>query len=211
MKIKQGFIDILEGYDLDMMDNHSGVIYAMDKEFILFYYNNAWNTFAKYNNGIIGLKTNLDLGANIMHTIPQELQSFFIYLYNRCRREHHALGFNYQCSSPEKFRSYYQIVYPLKSESLLCVNSLRVEQDHEIKGNISHSPNITEYTHNSTMEQCGHCRRTKNMLHPNQWDWVPYYISHPLPSIKHTLCDSCSGYFSQLIPDIINRFRLDNK
>lgn len=198
MNISNGFDKALEGYKIEKLEQHAGTIYGFRGDFTLAYFNSAWTTFAKSNDGEPCISSSWNLGANIFKAIPDSLHSFYAALYKKCMTDFKAQGFYYECSSPDTIRKFSQLTYPLKTDGFLSVHSLISEQSVDTAGREPTTPDSSVYKDKESIHQCSHCRRTKNMTLKEQWDWVPSLLKNNSIKISHGLCPTCLGYFRQL-------------
>ena len=100
----------------------------------------------------------------------------------------------YECSSPDQFRKFHMIVYPLKDgRGGLVVNSLVIEKPHDPKHRPAHAAELGCYTdEHGSLHQCMHCRRARRNTALDQWDWVPAWVAQSPPNTSHGLCQTVS-------------------
>jgi hypothetical protein len=114
-------------------------------------------------------------------------------------------GFRYQaaswktCSSPTVFRMFRMRIHLLKPQNWFVVtNVLTVERSHARMA--AADPNAYVDT-NGLVTTCAHCRCSRRVDSPDQWDFVPEYLQPRLESavkVSHGLCPVCRAYFYRL-------------
>lgn len=202
-KLDPGFKRLLRSHKIEDLRAHAGAIYGIWPDFRLAYLNPGWFRFAADNNGEPEISRRWDLGVSMLDALPPETQAFYKARYRDCLESGNTWSYEYECSSAQIFRLLAQIVYPLGAgEGLLIANSLRVEQAHDPKGRPVNPPLDSVYRdQEGLIHQCAGCRRVKNPLEPERWDWVPAWVDRIPVATTHTFCPSCFGHFFRLPKD----------
>ncbi len=186
------FVDILDKIDFDTIENSPHSIYAISKKFELIYLNQGWFNFAKENNGEPDISEKFKIGTSIFKGIKGIVSEYYYDKYSTILKTLKPWSHEYQCSSNELYREFLQNVYPLKKgEGLLIVNSLKIEEPHEVLT----SHNNSYLQENGFIVQCCNCRKTQKADDHDIWDWVPHYIEKMPPNVSHSICPVCFDYY----------------
>lgn len=173
--------------------NADQAIYVLRPDLTLAYVNLGWTRFAAQNGGDPMISSNWPIGSSVLTAIAAVLRPFFAKNYAKCLQEKRPWEHRYECSSPELYRSFVMMTYPLGAgEGLLTVNSLVQEMPHT---RCSHEPMEALYRdqHNFIL-QCCHCRRVKRRGAEPRWDWVPDWVRACPANTSHGLCEPCFGF-----------------
>lgn len=195
--IAPDFTACLSGFDTAELEAMENVVYGIDSDWRLGYFNPAWQRFARQNGGEPAISRDWNLGRSILDALPADLQPFYKNGYRDCRNcgkpWHHA----FECSSPSTYRRYQQTVYPLPGQQgLLIVNALVGERPHDTRDATPPADALGVYADgNDIVHQCCHCRRIKSPLSSSRWDWVPALVETPAPRTSHTLCAACLDFY----------------
>ena len=180
---------ILQSYPLDSLHQSNDSVYALRADLTLVYVNSGWSRFASENGGS-AIPDRWPLGSSILDAIPAVLRPFFADNFARCLNSNSPWQHLYECSSPQVFREFQMIAYPLGNrQGFLVVNSLFRSAMHSQSGRAPLEEDCRQ--ENGMITQCAHCRRTKRLLEESTWDWVK---SCP-DRTSHGLCEPCFGYF----------------
>jgi hypothetical protein len=154
----------------------------------IIYCNPAWDTFALSNHGERATGRCV-LGHSIYEYIPSVLESHYKKLIGAALGERKIGASDYQCNSPDLFRSYRLLLLPIPETDLLAmVHFLRLEQTMFDKG----VPAANYHSSGPAVVMCAECRRTKR--EDGDWDWVPEYLKSPPPRVSHAICQDCMLY-----------------
>ena len=196
-KLTSQFAKLLGDFDLSSLRAHSGAVYGVWSDFRLAYLNPAWFRFAHENGGEPSVSRHWRLGASILDGIASPVREFYQAKYRHALRSHTVWNHEYECSSDTLYRLLHQIVYPLGSaEGLLVVNSVRVERAHSQTERPARPADDAIYRDKQgRLHQCAHCRRVKNLLELERWDWVPEWVRVVPPPVSHRLCPSCVAHY----------------
>lgn len=187
------FTTLLQGYDLADLEEHKGVIYGLWPDLRLAYVNPAWYRFATSNGGEPALATRWKLGVSILDAFAPVLRSYYEAAYRRCQDSGKRWEHEYECSSPDRYRRFRQIVYPLKQGGLLVVNALLVEEPHNRPAERPHEQVYRDAK--GWLHQCVYCRRVSHQQIVHRWDWVPAWVAQIPAQTSHTYCPTCYGHY----------------
>ena len=111
------------------------------------------------------------------------------------------VGYDYECSSPQSYRRFHQLLYPLGGGAgILVVNSLFIERPHDEQKRPAREPSDEVYlAANEFFTQCAHCRRMRRADSDDVWDWVPGYVENFPPNTSHGFCPTCFAYFYERV------------
>lgn len=201
-RVDSSFKQLLMSFDEINLETHTFSVYGLWKNFSLAYFNPAWFTFAKENNGEPIISSKWGLGRNVMESVPPDLKRFYADFFQSCLDDTgnppFPRKFLYECSSENQFRQFLMTVYPLGAkEGLLIVNALVLEKDHSALSLVGQQELIeSDYVDETgIIHQCCHCRKIKHIHKENQWDWVPKWVKAIPSNISHDLCGFCLDYF----------------
>lgn len=198
MHINQSFRTQMRPFNLACLEYANDVIYAIDGDFHLQYFNPAWIKFAQQNNGTETLNR-FSLGSSVLASIPKTLKSFYQNMYAKVLDSRERVDHDYECSSPDNYRLFRQSVYPLKEKNaLLITNHLVVEKPIEEK---PHESDDCYFNEHQLVIQCAHCRKVKNQVTPQQWDWVPALVKQSHTNTSHTICPYCMEHYYPELDD----------
>lgn len=194
----ENFAKLLDAYPARELSSKPGSVYGIDAEFRLACANPAWFTFARDNNGEPEISSSWG-GRSILEAMPPVVRDFYEQNYRTCLATGKKWQHEYECSSPERYRRFHQVAYPLTGgKGLLLVNAQVIEVPHS-KDRVR--PENTELAHyldpNGFICQCAHCRRVKNfsVTTPQRWDWIPEWVNRCPPNTSHSFCPSCYGHY----------------
>jgi hypothetical protein len=168
------------------------VAYQLNSDLRIVYCNPAWDRFALANNGASALSDRV-LGSTIMDFVPPELLDFYRAAFASAQDT--VVEFDYECSSPDLYRTFEMQILPIEEPSgYAVINALRVEDRMErIRPALVLGP---EYVSDAgIITVCSHCRRTRRVDCSDQWDWVPDNLKPVQRNVSHGLCPICYAYF----------------
>lgn len=190
------FESLLTGFSRDDLEKHHDAIYGLWPDYRIAYVNPAWHRFAAENGGEPAIGTRWSYGACILDAMSEVLVSFYESAYRRCLDTGERWEHQYECSSSVLHRRFQQIVYPLKREGLLVVNSLVVEQRHDGEDRKPRKPLEHQYRdENGLITQCAHCRRVENVHVKDRWDWIPEWVERFPAETSHSFCPTCLAFY----------------
>ena len=179
------------------LSKHSGAIYGLWPDFRLAYLNPAWFQFALANGGEPRVSRDWRLGTSILDAMSIPVREFYEANYSDSLRSHTVWSHGYECSSDTTYRWLHQMVYPLGiRQGLLVVNSVRIERPHHSHDRPTKEADDAVYRDkNGLAHQCSHCRRVKNLLETERWDWVPEWVKVAPEHVSHGLCPLCFAHY----------------
>lgn len=171
-------------------------IFALDPELWIVYRNPAWFRFCEENGGSGKVAQQGEAGIFYPEVLPDVLRPFFTSLFRRVLDTRQEERLDYDCSSPDLYRKFRQIIRPLGAgRGLVVLNPIIVEEEWP-ENQITQTKNSLPYTgENGFIAQCAHCRRVRHREVPGRWDFVPALLENPQKNITHTLCEPCLEHF----------------
>lgn len=179
---------------LQALENSKTVSYVLDSQYRLIHCNPAWDDFAK-SNGAPHLSSEAIIGVDVFTFIPDILHSYYREAFRRARSEDVWEG-SYECSSPKSFRKYRMRIHWLRPRDLFAItNPLIFARSHRN----AKKPEATKYLQsNGLVTMCAHCRCSRRIDVPEQWDFVPDYLQlrgEASLMVSHGFCPVCHAYF----------------
>jgi hypothetical protein len=188
----------------DKLNQRPCVIYEIDwPGGELLFMNKRWTSFATDN----GISKPVPMGFPTLEACAPPLADFYCKFFSSAIADNKVRSHVYECSSPDSFREYSMIVYPLTSDGgkkgLVLVNVLQVIRAHDRKAS---APLDKQYRNaeTGTLEQCASCRRVKQLQSSAegqgavQWDWIPEWVYKCPPKTTHVVCVVCQDLYYQL-------------
>lgn len=163
--------------------------YRLSADYRLLEANTGFHRFARENGGVVDIERWRH--ESVLEAISGPLREFFEASFERARELGTLWQHPYECSSPERFRTFCMSVYPLAGE-FVVVHSLRIESAH---ARASHTPNDELYLRDGFIKMCSNCRRVHNPSGRKSWDWVPRYLQRTPVAISHGLCETCAAFY----------------
>jgi hypothetical protein len=193
MKLDQRFRHLLAAHDIDTLDTLSNVLYGITDLYTIFYFNSAFERFAISNSGE-DVPVQSGIGTNVLDAISGSLKDYYRQAFESVLRSGNPFTHSYQCSSPERFREFKMIAYPLaQRKGILIDNSLEVDEDIVVT---SPAHRDEEYVDPSgIINMCSNCRRIRSARDQNRWDWAPDIIRRRPKNISHGLCHACYHFY----------------
>ncbi len=197
MHLDPEFRDRLEGWDVRGLAATEDVVYVIDSGFRLRGWNPAWESFARANEGQTVLER-FTLGVNILTAIDEEIRGMYVTVFSRALASGEPTHHRYECSSPDTFREFYQTAYPLdRRAGLVLTNHLIEEYPHPLAPGVPLSR--TYLKGDGVVEQCSHCRKTRDQQAGQKWDWVPSTVLNPPEKLEFSLCPACRSHYRDLV------------
>ena len=179
---------------IQALDRSPAVSYILDSGHRIIHSNPAWDSFAVMNGAPRLCGENV-VGLNIFDVIPDVLKSFYLGAFARALEEG-VWEVSYECSSPDLFRKYRMRVHALKNRSwLLVTNPLIYESAHR---NVARADSSLYLQPDGLITMCAHCRCSRRVDLPDQWDFVPDYFQLKGQAsliVSHGFCPICHAYF----------------
>jgi len=169
------------------------VSYILDSQLRILYCNPAWNDFAT-SNGAPQLTSDAVIGFDLFDAIPEDLRGLYADAFRQILSTGRVWESSYQCSSPTVFRIFRMRIHLLKPQNWFIVtNPLVVERPHATTAPADANTYVNA---DGFVTACAHCRCSRRLDNPHQWDFVPEYL-RPESSVKvsHGLCPVCRAYF----------------
>ncbi len=184
---------LLDGLSFQDIDNADDIVFALNAALEITYVNHGWIRFAE-NNGGDTVSERWSVGSRFMDAIPSFLRPFYREHFAKVFAENRPWEHQFECSSPDLFRRFHMLSYPLgEAERILVVNSLVQEDPHT---EILCEPNEGLYRNQEGLViQCCHCRRVRRNGLNQQWDMVPSWVAAIPPNTSHGLCYPCISYY----------------
>ncbi len=180
------------------LDRSPAVSYLLDSQFRIMYCNPAWNRFAR-SNGAPRLAGELVLGCDLFDAIPDVLKPAYSDAFRRVLTTGQVWEQSYECSSPTLFRVFRMRIHLLRPQDWFIVtNTLVVERWHESMARAEENSYVDG---NGITTTCAHCRCSRRVDKPDQWDFVPENLKlRPDSAVKlsHGLCPLCRAYFYRI-------------
>ncbi len=183
---------------MDALERSEGVSYILDSHYRVMYCNPAWDRFAA-SNGAPQLTRHAVIGSDLFDAIPDVLKTVYSDAFRHVLSTGRVWEELYECSSPDLLRKFRMRIHLLKPRNWFVItNTLFVERSHTRTAVAD--PN-TYADANGLVTMCAHCRCSKRVDNPDQWDFVSDYLHPRLEStvkISHGLCPLCRAYFYRL-------------
>ena len=179
---------------LQALESSRTVSYVLDSQYRLIHCNPAWDDFAKSNDAP-QLSPEAIIGVDVFRFIPNVLHNYYQDAFRRARSEDVWEG-SYECSNPKFFRKYRMRIHWLRPRDLYVVtNPLIFQRSHRNPT----KADATKYLQpNGLVTMCAHCRCSKRIDVPEQWDFVPDYLQLKGGAslmVSHGFCPVCHAYF----------------
>ncbi|NTV51680.1 MAG: hypothetical protein HGA76_01515 [Candidatus Firestonebacteria bacterium] len=197
MQIDPTFRAYVDHLDLNALTQSEDVVYVVDEQMNLKAYNPAWETFALNNNGASVLEK-YPLGKSITAAFPEKIRTHYVNGYSQALKTGDRFDQDYECSSPNQYRLFHQIAYPLPAGRGLVITNHLVVTGEINRMKYAFGPKYRNA--DGFVVQCCHCRTVKNQADPERWDWVPSLVEHPDIKTLHSVCANC---LDQYFPDLI--------
>ncbi len=200
-EITDHFDSLLRDFDLIALDQHDGSVIGVDEQLRIGFLNAGWFRFAAQNGGEPAISERWGLGANLWAAIPTPLHEFFRNLFATAVESSrtgalHPILHDYECSSPENYRSFTLSLYPLReNKGFLLVNSLRVETPWGTESPLPSRAEADYRAQDGMIRQCANCRRIQEAGEAQQWHHVLEWIRSSPPKTSHGMCPICLDYY----------------
>jgi len=198
LHIDPTFLPRLTQLGLDSFRQRSDVIFMLDADLLMRGYNDPFIRFAE-ENGAPELPQRFGFGVSLLDAINDSyLRSFYRERFGAVTRDGKPFFHEYECSSDQLYRKFFQSVYPLVGLGMIITNQLLVSHQH-----LDPAVGFSAVHVNSSgiITQCSHCRKIRNTTSAEQWDWVPTLLELRHPNISHSICPCCIEKFYPLKDD----------
>jgi len=196
-RFHEDFSTLLNGFNLETLENDPNSIYGLSKDLALNYMNPAWFKFARENEGEPEITEKYILGTHFGDCMTGPVKDYYLEVFQSILQADKVWHHDYECSSPEKFRIYHQSVYPLYNRSgLIIINCLVNDQPHDANSKKSCLPIKKLYIQKTGLiTQCSNCRRVQRASQPDIWDWVPAWVKRMPKNTSHSFCQVCFEFY----------------
>ena len=153
--------------DIQALEASAAVSYILDSRHRFIYCNPACDCFAR-SNGAPQLAGEALIGFDLFDAIPEALCAVYSEAFQQVLTGRSVWEKSYECSRPTLFRKCRMRIHFLKSRSsFLITNPLVIESPHinSVKAALN-----TYFGTNGLMMMCVHCRCSKQVGNPDQWD-----------------------------------------
>ena len=185
------FKQLLKDFSPETLHQCDQTVFAMRTDLTLAYVNTGWETFAALN-GESEISSKWPLGRCVSDAMTTSFRTFFETSFATCLKEMRPWGHRYDCSSPQVFREFKMLVYPLGvAQGFLVVNSPVVCVNDAAKESFGE-----RYRgQNGLITQCCQCKRFQNTKVVGAWEWVPEWSTACPQNTSHGLCQTCFGFY----------------
>jgi hypothetical protein len=125
-------MELPSGIPLTVFENNPSACYMLGADLEITYCNPAWDRFAAENGGA-SLAAQSVLYRPVLQFFTTVMRDYYAGLFALARETGEMQCQEYECSSPEIFRSFQMQIYPLKN-GLAIVNSLHAKRAHAQEG-----------------------------------------------------------------------------
>ena len=174
------------------LESSDSVSYILDSDMRFAHCNPAWDEFAS-RNGAPQLNHRRMIGKPLLPAIPTVLTPFYLRVLDEVRRTGLIWQYVYECSSPERYRKFRMRVHRVNGDWWMVSNALVFEEEHQASAAAS---DAIYRDSNGLINMCSHCRCTRRVDRPTQWDFVPQYLrTAQAMTVSHGICPICRAYF----------------
>lgn len=174
------------------------VSYILDSQCRFMYCNPAWDLFAM-SNGAPELASESVIGFDLFDAIPEVFRGVYSDAFRKVLSAGEVWEQSYECSSPHMLRMFRMRIHLFTPQNwFLVTNTLLSERS---LGKVAEPHAATYVDPDGLMTICAHCRCSRRVCDPNQWDFVPEYLHLKRDSgtkVSHALCPICRVYFYPL-------------
>lgn len=180
---------------MQTLQKSAATSYILDSQCRFIYCNPAWDRFAR-SNGAPQLTGEAVVGSDLFAAIPDVLRAVYSAAFQEVLGTGLVWERSYECSSPAVFRMFRMRIHLLKPQNwFLVTNTLVLERSH---------PNLAEPDPNTYVDSdglitiCVHCRCSRRVDSPDQWDFVPKHLQlrgESAMKVSHGLCPICRVHF----------------
>jgi hypothetical protein len=180
---------------MQALQKSPAVSYILDSQCRFIYCNPAWDHFAQ-SNGAPQLTSEAVIGSDLFDAIPDLLKAVYSAAFQQVLDAGLVWEQSYECSSPTVFRMFRMRIHLLKPQNwFLVTNTLVSEQSHP---KVAEPDTKTYVDSDGLITICAHCRCSRRVDSPDQWDFVPEYLElrrEFVMKVSHALCPVCRVYF----------------
>lgn len=191
------FLAQLSDLDLGSIAASDDAMLIVDRDLIIRAYNRAYVTFAAAN-GLPDIEQRFGLGSDILAAFSEPARTFYAEVYRRVLSEQNTFHQRYECSSPSQRRLFLLSAYAsVGGKALIIAHHLTIEEPIPVSDQQALAG--THCSPEGFVIQCCHCRKVRNFLAPDRWDWVPELVAQRPTNVSHTFCPRC---FDHYYPDV---------
>jgi hypothetical protein len=179
--------------DRGSLDAAPDVVFGLGPDLTIGYVNTSWWRFARDNDARWEERA-WGLGDHVLEAIPEVLRDYYASAFAGVQRMRQPWEHDYECSSATTFRMFRLRAMPLpRGAGLLVAHAVRVERPHDrVAEGVVGDLYVNEH---GLVAQCAHCRRVRRAPRAPPGGGVPDYVAAPVPTISHTICEVCVGYY----------------
>lgn len=167
------------------------VAYICDSDLRLLACNPAWELFALANRGTEILFQWVP-GTSIADAMSGPAREYYCKRYRQALDTGEVFKEEYECSSPQRYRRFLQVAYPLgQGRALLITNSL--VEEYSVEGTDAGAERYLD--DRGVIVQCSHCKRVASPEEEGAWGWVPSLAGGSDPRVSHTFCPWCLEHY----------------
>lgn len=182
---------------------NEAIIYKVDNENCIYYFNSAWEKFARENECGYKCEHSYVHGKNFLEFIEDEetkmLYEYIIENVRHCKKQVH---FPYRCDSPHERRYLEIVITPLENDGIefkSCILKKEKRQEARLL-------NPNRATSEEFLTVCSMCKRIK--IDKNTWlevedavNVLHLFNTTKLPKLSHGLCPYC---YNSMMEEIEN-------
>lgn len=173
--------------------------YALDENLVIAYCNPAWNRFARGNAGTGPVAGN-PIGKCVLNSISEPLRTFYDGVYRSALQTGETWQHTYECSTPILYRRFRMQVSKLEGlKALVVTNFLEIECSHSADRKPKVAESKVYLSAEGFLAMCSNCRRVRQAITSDTWDWVPEYLQNPGAEVSHGICSICIHQFLSLV------------
>jgi hypothetical protein len=192
MKFSKDFKKNLAHMDMAPLNASMNTIFFLDSQLIIRGYNDYYVHFAT-QNGLLDIESKFGLDCPVLEAISPELRSYYEQSWQKTLLANRVFTQEYECSSPEQIRRYYQTAYPIYGGTGLIVISTCMFTLENDSDEVAVMPQHTRP--DGFVVQCSNCRKVKNHDFEEQWDWIPQWVGNPPSNTSHGICAYCIDHY----------------
>jgi hypothetical protein len=185
----RGCMPTVDGLMRDVADS-ADAAYVFSRDFKIVKVNAGFVRFALANGGEqLGEQWH---GLSVIDAISPVLRPFYMAAFDNAWQTGLPWQHEYECSSPELYRRFLLVAYPVDRQFLVAVHSRTVQLAHT---RAVCAPDAATYEVGGFIKMCSHCRRVRNACEAERWDWVPDYLRSRTERVSHGLCGPCAEFY----------------
>src|SRR3954449_848759 len=171
----------------------SDVVFCLDAELRITYWNAAWDRFARENGAPDFHQPTL--GRSVLEYMTEPDRACYARIFRRVLTQRQPWEHLYEYPTPDLHRQFRVRVLPLMRETgLMVISSLEVDEVHQ---GVPWSPGEKRYRNGQGLIlMCCGCRRTRRHAPGEEsWEWVPNFIERMPSRISHGICPACRKHY----------------